>query len=125
VRSGGFGKDTRHLHAIPRAQAQGAARRDLHERPAAGKKVMAVLIRGAQVLAGSPPSLLRADILVEGDRIAAVGPSLASPADARVLDAAGRIALPGLGNAHTHAASHLARARPRTCTPPDLLPTPP
>jgi 5-methylthioadenosine/S-adenosylhomocysteine deaminase len=82
---------------------------------------MAVLIRGAQVLGGSPPSLSRADILVEGDRIAAVGPSLASPADARVLDAAGHIALPGLGNAHTHAASHLARGRAGSWTLEDLL----
>jgi len=80
----------------------------------------AVVIRGAEVLAGSPPSLTRADILVEGDRIAAVGPALA-PAEARVLEAAGRIVLPGLGNAHTHAASHLARGRAGSWTLEDLL----
>ena len=34
---------------------------------------MALVIRGARVLAGSPPALTRADVLVEGDRIAAVG----------------------------------------------------
>ena len=56
---------------------------------------MMVLIRGAQILAGSPAALSRADVLIDGDRVAAVGPALAAPADARVLDATGRILLPG------------------------------
>src|SRR5947208_11406358 len=81
---------------------------------------MTVLIRGAQVLAGSPAALSRADVLIDGDRVAAVGPALAAPADARVLDATGRILLPGLGNAHTHAASHLARGRAGNWTLEDL-----
>src|SRR5207237_906774 len=55
------------------------------------------------------------------DRIAAVGPGLAGPAGARELDASGRIVLPGLGNAHTHAASHLARGRAGNWTLEDLL----
>jgi guanine deaminase len=82
---------------------------------------MALVIRGARVLAGSPPVLRRADVLVEADRIAAVGPGLAGPAGARELDASGRIVLPGLGNAHTHAASHLARGRAGNWTLEDLL----
>ena len=81
---------------------------------------MALLIRGAQVVGGSPATLSRSDILVDGDRIAAVGPALA-PGDARVIDAASLIALPGLGNAHTHAASHLARGRAGSWTLEDLL----
>jgi guanine deaminase len=82
---------------------------------------MAFIIRGGQVLAGSPPALRRADILVEADRISAVGPSLSGPAGAREIDAAGRIVLPGLSNAHTHAASHLARGRAGNWTLEDLL----
>src|SRR3989441_676258 len=82
---------------------------------------MALVIRGAQVLAGSLPALTRADVLVEADRIAAVGPGLAGPAGAQELDASGRIVLPGLGNAHTHAASHLARGRAGNWTLEDLL----
>jgi 5-methylthioadenosine/S-adenosylhomocysteine deaminase len=82
---------------------------------------MALVIRGAQVLAGSPPALTRADILVDGDRITAVGPAVPAPPDARVLEGAGRIVLPGLGNAHTHAASHLARGRAGNWTLEDLL----
>ncbi|HJR02502.1 MAG TPA: amidohydrolase [Methylomirabilota bacterium] len=82
---------------------------------------MAVLIRGGQVLTGTPAGLRRADVLVEGDRIAALGPDLAVPAGARVIEAVDRIVLPGMGNAHTHAASHLARGRVGTFTLEDLL----
>src|SRR5215475_4003936 len=82
---------------------------------------MALLIRGGQILAGTPAALSRADVSVEGDRIAAVGPALAPPAGARIIDASGRIVLPGLGNAHTHAASHLSRGRVGNWTLEDLL----
>lgn len=77
---------------------------------------MAVLIRDGRVLAGAPAALHAADLLIEGDRIAAVGPGLTAPPGAREIDAAGRIVLPGLGNAHTHAGSHLARGRARNWT---------
>ncbi len=82
---------------------------------------MALLIRGGQVLAGMPAALQRADLLIEADRIAALGPGLTAPAGARVIDAADRIVLPGMGNAHTHAASHLARGRVGSFTLEDLL----
>jgi len=54
------------------------------------------LIRGAQLVDGT-----RADILVEGRRIAAVGSGL-SAAGATVVDAEGLLALPGLVDLHTH-----------------------
>ena len=82
---------------------------------------MALVIRGGQVLAGSPPALSRADVLIDGDRISAVGPSLAVPAGASMIDAAGRIVVPGMVNAHTHAGSHLARGRAGNWTLEDLL----
>jgi len=82
---------------------------------------MAVLIRDGQVLTGTPATLRRADVLVEGDRIAALGLALTAPPGARVIDAADRIVLPGMGNAHTHAASHLARSRVGSWTLEDLL----
>ncbi len=46
--------------------------------------------------------LARGDVLVEGDRIAAVGPELAAPAGALTIDASGMIVMPGLVNAHLH-----------------------
>ncbi len=49
------------------------------------------------------------DVLVEGDRIDAVGPDLAAPPEARVVEGGGRhLLVPGLINAHFHSpANHL------------------
>jgi len=77
------------------------------------------IVRGGRVLVGV--DLVRADVLIEDDRIAAVGPVVAAPEGARELDATGRLVLPGLVNAHTHAASHLARGRAGNWTLEDLL----
>ena len=82
---------------------------------------MAVLIRGGQVLAGNPPTLSRADVLVDGSRIGAVGLGLPVPEGTREIDATGRLLLPGMGNAHTHAGSHLSRGRVGSFTLEDLL----
>ena len=82
---------------------------------------MALLVRGGRVLGGSPATLTRTDVLVEGDTIASVGPSLAAPEGARVIDASAHLVLPGLANAHTHAGSHLARGRAGSWTLEDLL----
>jgi 5-methylthioadenosine/S-adenosylhomocysteine deaminase len=42
------------------------------------------------------------DVLIEDDRIAAVGPVLGAPPGAETIDAAGMIVMPGLVNAHLH-----------------------
>ena len=56
------------------------------------------LIQGAQLLGEQT-----ADILVEDGVIRRIGPDLAADAgDARILDAAGLVALPGLVDIHTH-----------------------
>lgn len=47
--------------------------------------------------------LPRADVLVQDDKIAAVGPDLAAPADAEIVEADGRVLLPGFVDCHTHA----------------------
>lgn len=44
----------------------------------------------------------QADILVEDETIAQIGPSLAAPAGARVVDASGKLILPGGVDVHTH-----------------------
>ncbi|HWI81756.1 D-aminoacylase [Ramlibacter sp.] len=49
---------------------------------------------------GAPPRL--ADVLIEDDRIAAVGPAGSMPADVPALDAAGRVVAPGFIDSHTH-----------------------
>ncbi|WP_043235877.1 dihydroorotase [Streptomyces violaceusniger] len=54
------------------------------------------LLRGAKVLGGEPR-----DVLIEGERIAAVGTGLDADG-ATVIDVAGQILLPGLVDLHTH-----------------------
>lgn len=60
-----------------------------------------LLISGGTVVKAEGST--RADILVEGERIAAVAPRLSAPA-ARMIDAAGRLVLPGAVDAHVHMA---------------------
>ena len=68
------------------------------------------LLRGALVPAVEGPGE-RKDVLLEGGRIAQVGPagSIAPPETAEVVDCAERMLLPGFVNAHTHSVEHWAR----------------
>jgi 5-methylthioadenosine/S-adenosylhomocysteine deaminase len=72
------------------------------------------LIKNAIVLTQDPQlgELPRADILIEGDRIAQVGPDLAA-ADALVIDATGDIVIPGFVDTHRHT----WETSIRTCAP--------
>ena len=75
---------------------------------------MAILIRNATILAmggpnGSTP--FEGDLLIEGDRIAAIGPHLDAPEQAQVIDGRGRLVMPGLVNAHLHSCEALFKGR--------------
>jgi guanine deaminase len=99
--------------------------------------VDATLIRGGRVYdhdgdTDQPPY---ADILVKGDRIAAVGKpgSITGPADARIIDAQERLVMPGFVSAHYHSHDVLHRGvfEPvpldywlMTATPPSYPPRP-
>src|SRR5262249_58278423 len=50
-----------------------------------------------------------ADILINGDTIADIGPRLAAPADAILIDATDRLIHAGLINAHTHGHGNLSK----------------
>jgi imidazolonepropionase-like amidohydrolase len=64
------------------------------------------ILRNASVLDPERGELAEGQsVAVEGGRIADVGPGLAGPDDALILDAAGRTVMPGLIDAHTHPAS--------------------
>ena len=69
------------------------------------------LIRGATVLTLDPTlgDFPRADILIDGRKIAAVAPSLSAD-DAEVIDAEHMIALPGFVDSHRHTWQSLLRA---------------
>ncbi len=71
---------------------------------------MRTLIQNGTILTfGRPCRVLKGhQLLIEGDRIAQVAPSIEGPFD-RVLDASGQVVLPGLVNAHMHFYSTLVR----------------
>ena len=61
-----------------------------------------VLLRNATVLTGTGSRLDQADVLIAEGKIAAVGSSLALPANATEVDATGRWITPGLIDVHSH-----------------------
>ena len=65
----------------------------------------AIAITGAHVVPvdGDP---FDGTVLMHGGRIAAMGPAVTIPADAEVIEAAGRWLLPGFIDAHTHVGLH-------------------
>ena len=77
---------------------------------------MPLLIRNARVLTLAGPTRPRrgkelgdlgvipqGDVLVDGTTISAVGPKVEAPAGSEVIDAQGRVLLPGFVDCHTHA----------------------
>jgi dihydroorotase-like cyclic amidohydrolase len=60
---------------------------------------MSVLIKGGRVVTATDDVV--ADVLVEGERISLIGASLDVEAD-RVIDASGKLVLPGAIDPHTH-----------------------
>ena len=60
---------------------------------------MGILLRGGSVVSGQ--GVRRADVLLEGEKIAAVGPDLPA-GDAAVVDCVGKLLFPGFIDGHTH-----------------------
>jgi len=65
----------------------------------------AILLRGARLFDGSAAHA-GWEVLVEGERIAAVGPHLATPAGTRVIDFPGDTIMPGMIEGHSHLFLH-------------------
>jgi guanine deaminase len=69
-----------------------------------------VIIRGGTLLAHARARPAPADILIRDGRIAAIeAPGAPAPGDALAIDAADRILIPGLVNAHTHGHGNLSK----------------
>jgi imidazolonepropionase-like amidohydrolase len=60
------------------------------------------LIRNATILTITHGTLENSDILIRGGKIAAIGKGLKAPANARVIDAAGKFVMPGIVDCHSH-----------------------
>jgi imidazolonepropionase-like amidohydrolase len=87
--------------AVHAAWIIGAASPRAQERPAAGSVI--TIVKAARLIdgrGGAPiaPAMVR----IDGDRIAAVGTTLAVPAGARIVDLGAATLLPGLIDLHTH-----------------------
>lgn len=69
-----------------------------------------ILLRGGMVVSPDvDPMCMRADVLLEGSRIAAVGSDLRVPKECRVLDVSGKFVLPGFVQTHVHLCQTLWR----------------
>lgn len=66
---------------------------------------MSLLITNARIVCGKPsPAPYRGSVRIAGDRIVEVAPELVAQPGEQVIDADGRVLLPGFIDAHTHAA---------------------
>ncbi len=73
------------------------------QKPAKGAAPKPVAIRAGRLIDGrSVAPIQNAVILIEGDRITAVGQNLAIPAGAQIIDFSQSTVLPGLIDCHTH-----------------------
>lgn len=71
----------------------------------ASASAQTVLVKNATVWTQGPQATLaKADLLVENGKVSKVGPNLAAPAGALVIDAAGKHVTPGVIDAHSHSA---------------------
>jgi imidazolonepropionase-like amidohydrolase len=65
-----------------------------------------VLVKDATILTVSHGTIPKGSILVRDGKIAGVGPTVAAPADATVIDAAGMFVMPGIIDPHSHLAQN-------------------
>ncbi len=68
----------------------------------AGGAGVTVAIRGGTVVDGTGAAPVRADVLVDGDRVGAIGPDVAAGDADTVIDATGLLVAPGFVDLHTH-----------------------
>lgn len=67
-----------------------------------------VVIRNATIYTGEIGGVIRGDLLIHSDEIAALGKKVEAPADATVVDAAGAPVVPGYVDIHCHGADGAA-----------------
>lgn len=70
---------------------------------------MSILIKNAYILTLDSQDRIipRGDILIQGDRILRIGQEFDAPQGSKVIDARGKLAMPGLNVAHAHSFGHL------------------
>jgi dihydroorotase len=63
---------------------------------------MKLLIIHARIASENSPALIEADVLLAGGKIQQIGQGLSAAEGTRIIDAAGRILMPGMFDAHVH-----------------------
>ncbi len=76
---------------------------------------MRILLQGGTVVSAEGTAIL--DVLLEGERIAAVGENLSS-GDARIVDCTGKLLFPGFIDGHTHFDLEVGGPSPPMILPP-------
>jgi len=75
--------------------------------PLPAQQDQAILLRAARVFDGVDPAPHQGwQVLVRGERIEAVGPDLAAPANVRIVDLPGATLMPGMIEGHSHLFLH-------------------
>lgn len=62
----------------------------------------AILVRGATIHTAAGTPIPNGAVLVRGGKIAAVGANVPAPAGARIIEAAGKVVIPGMIDNHSH-----------------------
>ncbi len=93
------------------------------ERHSAGDKHSRILLKGGTIISMDPEvgDLIKGDLLIEGTKIAAVGPDI-DPSGAQVIDALDTIIVPGFVDCHRHSwQAQLRRINPNSPTLADYM----
>ncbi|RZK27620.1 MAG: dihydroorotase, partial [Hymenobacter sp.] len=61
-----------------------------------------LLLQNARIASENSPELVAGDVLIVEGKIQDIGPKIAIPEGARVIDARGRVLMPGMFDAHVH-----------------------
>src|SRR5437879_5036932 len=88
----------------PSTQASASASYDRPQFPSTYQRrtFAPVLIRNATILTAAGPEQAKASILFADGKIVAVGPDIAPPAGATVIDGTGKFVTPGIIDTHSH-----------------------
>ena len=71
-------------------------------RPLAAQADDVILVRGATVHTAAGAPISNGSVLIRAGKIAAVGPNVAAPAGARIIDGTGKTVTPGMIDNHSH-----------------------
>src|SRR6187551_3961701 len=63
-----------------------------------------ILVKGGTVITVTKGTLENTDVLVKDGKITQIAKGISAPADAKVVDATGMFVMPGIIDAHSHAA---------------------